>query len=177
MADKITVARPYARAAFAEAQAHKVLGPWSNSLQRAAAVVKDPRVQNLLGNPSVTTAELAKLVIDLAERAVELPDGFHLLVTFWRTPGWANGGAGETTLPTHPGDYANAIKWAAARYAGKVDAWEVWNEPNEPYAMTGTDPVQYAAHASDAHRSVAATVAHQPPAASAAGKFPHPFRS
>lgn len=72
-------------------------------------------------------------------------DGFHLLVTFWRTPGWANGGAGETTLPTHPGDYANAIKWAAARYAGKVDAWEVWNEPNEPYSMTGTDPAQYAA--------------------------------
>ena len=71
-------------------------------------------------------------------------DGFHLLVTFWRTPGWANGGAGETTLPTHPGDYANAIKWAAARYAGKVDAWEVWNEPNEPYSMTGTDPAAYA---------------------------------
>jgi len=66
MADKITVARPYARAAFEEAKGHKVLGPWSHSLQRAAAVVKDPRVQNLLGNPSVTTAELAKLVIDLA---------------------------------------------------------------------------------------------------------------
>ena len=72
-------------------------------------------------------------------------DGFHLLVTFWRTPGWANGNAGETTLPTHPADYANAIQWAAARYAGKVDAWEVWNEPNEPYSMTGTDPAAYAA--------------------------------
>jgi hypothetical protein len=72
-------------------------------------------------------------------------EGFHLLVTFWRTPSWANGGAGETTLPTHPADYANAIKWAAARYAGKVDAWEVWNEPNEPYSMTGTDPAAYAA--------------------------------
>ena len=66
MADKITVARPYARAAFAEAQGHKVLGPWSDSLQRIAAVVKDPRVLNLLGNPAVTTAELAKFVIDLA---------------------------------------------------------------------------------------------------------------
>jgi len=72
-------------------------------------------------------------------------DGFHLLVTFWRTPGWANAGAGETTLPTHPSDYANAIQWAAARYAGKVDAWEVWNEPNEPYSMTGADPAAYAA--------------------------------
>jgi hypothetical protein len=72
-------------------------------------------------------------------------DGFHLLVTFWRTPGWANGGAGETTLPTNPADYAHAIKWAAARYAGKADAWEIWNEPNEPYSMTGTDPAKYAA--------------------------------
>src|SRR3569833_1683044 len=66
MADKITVARPYARAAFEEAQAHKVLGPWSNSLQRAAAVVKASRVQNLLGFPAVSLAELAKFVIDLA---------------------------------------------------------------------------------------------------------------
>jgi F-type H+-transporting ATPase subunit delta len=66
MTDKITVARPYARAAFEEARGHKVLGPWSDSLQRAAAVVKDPRVQNLLGNPAVTNAELAKFVIDLA---------------------------------------------------------------------------------------------------------------
>jgi polysaccharide biosynthesis protein PslG len=72
-------------------------------------------------------------------------DGFHLLVTFWRTPGWANANAGETTLPTNPADYANAIKWAAGRYAGKVNAWEVWNEPNEPYSMTGTDPAKYAA--------------------------------
>jgi F-type H+-transporting ATPase subunit delta len=66
MADKITVARPYARAAFEEAQAREVLGPWSESLQRAAAVVNDPRVHNLLGNPAVTHSELAQFVIDLA---------------------------------------------------------------------------------------------------------------
>jgi F-type H+-transporting ATPase subunit delta len=65
-ADKTTIARPYARAAFEEARGHKVLGPWSESLQRAAAVVKDPRVQNLLGNPAVTNSELAQFVIDLA---------------------------------------------------------------------------------------------------------------
>ena len=71
-------------------------------------------------------------------------DGFHLLVTFWLTPSWANGGAGETTLPTHVSDYANAIQWAANRYAGKVDAWEVWNEPNTTYSMAGASPVAYA---------------------------------
>jgi len=66
MADKTTIARPYARAAFAEAQAHKNLAAWSESLSRAAAVVQDERVQNLLGNPAVTNTELAKFVIDLA---------------------------------------------------------------------------------------------------------------
>ncbi len=66
MADKTTVARPYAKAAFEEAKAGKHLGPWSESLRTAAQVVQDSRVQNLLGNPAVSTAELAKLVIDLA---------------------------------------------------------------------------------------------------------------
>lgn len=70
--------------------------------------------------------------------------GFHLLVTFWRTPGWANDNAGETTLPDNPADYAKAIQWAANRYAGKVDAWEIWNEPNEDYSMTGASPKAYA---------------------------------
>jgi hypothetical protein len=70
-------------------------------------------------------------------------DGFHLLVTYWRTPGWANAGAGETALPTDPQTYADSIKWAAQRYAGKVDAWEIWNEPNQSDYMVGASPTAY----------------------------------
>jgi len=66
MADKTTIARPYAKAAFEEAKGRKQLGPLSESLRTAAAVVQDPRVQRLLGNPTVSKAELAQLVIDLA---------------------------------------------------------------------------------------------------------------
>ena len=66
MADKTTVARPYAKAAFEEAKASKHLGPWSESLRTASTVVQDSRVHNLLGNPAVSIADLAKLVIDLA---------------------------------------------------------------------------------------------------------------
>ena len=69
--------------------------------------------------------------------------GLKPLITLWLTPGWANGGAGERTLPTDPQDFARAAGWAAQRWAGKVDAWEVWNEPNEPNYMIGTDPVAY----------------------------------
>ena len=66
MADRSTIARPYARAAFQNAKAANRLGDWSEALNTGAAVVQDSRVQNLIGNPRVTSAELAKLVIDLA---------------------------------------------------------------------------------------------------------------
>lgn len=66
MADKSTIARPYARAAFQEAKQKNRLADWSRSLQVGAAVVQDARVENLLGNPHVTPEELAKLVGDVA---------------------------------------------------------------------------------------------------------------
>jgi F-type H+-transporting ATPase subunit delta len=66
MADKLTVARPYARAAFAEARGEDRLAPWSQALKVAAQVVQDSRVASLLDNPRVTAAELAELVIGVA---------------------------------------------------------------------------------------------------------------
>jgi F-type H+-transporting ATPase subunit delta len=66
MADKTTIARPYAKAAFEEARGIKSLGPWSDALNAAAAVVTDPRVATLIGNPRVKSTDLAQLVIDIA---------------------------------------------------------------------------------------------------------------
>jgi len=66
MADRITIARPYARAAFEEARAHERLGPWSEALQVAAEVVRDRRIETLLGNPRVTPEQLAQLVTGIA---------------------------------------------------------------------------------------------------------------
>jgi F-type H+-transporting ATPase subunit delta len=66
MADKSTIARPYARAAFEEARDARRLEPWSQALHAAAAVVEDPRIVALLGNPHVTPEELAALVIGIA---------------------------------------------------------------------------------------------------------------
>ena len=56
--------------------------------------------------------------------------GISPLITFWLTPGWANGNRGERVLPSDPADYARAAHWAARRYAGRVLGWEIWNEPN-----------------------------------------------
>ncbi len=66
MADKTTIARPYAKAAFEEASADGRLGPWSEALHTSAAVVKDERVENLLGNPQITPEQLAQLIIGVA---------------------------------------------------------------------------------------------------------------
>jgi F-type H+-transporting ATPase subunit delta len=66
MADNTTIARPYAKAAFAEARADSMLDAWSGALHTAASVVEDPRMHSLLGDPHVTTAQLSQLVLDIA---------------------------------------------------------------------------------------------------------------
>jgi F-type H+-transporting ATPase subunit delta len=65
MAEKTTIARPYAKAAFEEAKADKRLAEWSELLRGAAAAVRDPRVHELLGSPSVTGEELAQFLMGL----------------------------------------------------------------------------------------------------------------
>jgi F-type H+-transporting ATPase subunit delta len=66
MADRTTIARPYARAAFEEARGDKRLGPWADALNVASTVVQDPRVLRLLDHPLVTPDQLAKLFIEIA---------------------------------------------------------------------------------------------------------------
>src|SRR5687767_9231564 len=65
MADRTTIARPYARAAFGQAKRDNRLREWNEALGLAAGVVADERVQRLLASPHVTPQELAKLVIDI----------------------------------------------------------------------------------------------------------------
>jgi F-type H+-transporting ATPase subunit delta len=62
MAERATIARPYARAAFEYAQAQKALPRWSTLLAKAATIVADPQVAKLLGNPRVPTADLLSLI-------------------------------------------------------------------------------------------------------------------
>lgn len=73
MADRLTVARPYARAAFERARADGRLGSWSEALERAAQTVADERVRALFGSPKVTGAQLAALVTDVAGSDVGAP--------------------------------------------------------------------------------------------------------
>jgi F-type H+-transporting ATPase subunit delta len=71
MAERTTTARPYAKAIFALARKSNSLGPTSTALQRAATVVVDPTVRQMLGSPHVTPAQLAGLVTDIAGPALD----------------------------------------------------------------------------------------------------------
>jgi hypothetical protein len=69
--------------------------------------------------------------------------GLKVLVTFWRTPAWANGGRGEVAPPDDPATFARAFAWAVRHWRKQVTHWEVWNEPNLDDYFTGEDPATY----------------------------------
>lgn len=66
MADRATIARPYARAAFAHAHAGSELPAWSKLLGTAAATAADARIARLIGNPHVTGLQLVELLTGIA---------------------------------------------------------------------------------------------------------------
>ena len=59
MAEKITLARPYARAAFELARQHRELQKWSDMLSTAATVVSHAEVFPLLTSPHISAEERA----------------------------------------------------------------------------------------------------------------------
>lgn len=62
MSQALTLARPYARAAFAIARDAHALPAWSDALAFAARVAADPSVAALLGNPGLTQADATTLL-------------------------------------------------------------------------------------------------------------------
>ena len=69
MIQPITLARPYARAAFEMAPAHGGRREWADKLAFAAAVAADPRVASLFGDPRAAENDLAELVLPQGEPA------------------------------------------------------------------------------------------------------------
>jgi len=62
MAERATVARPYAKAAFAYAREAGRVAEWSGWLANARSVVASEEFQKLERSPGITTGELTKLV-------------------------------------------------------------------------------------------------------------------
>jgi F-type H+-transporting ATPase subunit delta len=66
VAERATIARPYAKAAFEYAREAKAFAEWSRGLAAADAIVGDARVSALSKNPSLTATDLANLVNEVA---------------------------------------------------------------------------------------------------------------
>ena len=65
MAEKSTIARPYALAAFELAKEQKDLAVWSDMLGFAAVVVVDDAMQAYIGNPKIDSETLTKLMLNV----------------------------------------------------------------------------------------------------------------
>jgi len=65
MAENITLARPYADAAFQLARTTGALGPWQQALDRMAAVAADVQMVECIDNPRLQSSQVAQLFLDV----------------------------------------------------------------------------------------------------------------
>jgi F-type H+-transporting ATPase subunit delta len=63
MAEILTIARPYAQAAFLFAGSQQAMKEWSGMLEFLAAVAADPEMAGLIENPRLTETQLAALFV------------------------------------------------------------------------------------------------------------------
>lgn len=63
MAEKSTIARPYAQAAFDIANEKSDLKNWSEMLQLLAAVSSDALMQDMIGNPSIEKEKVIEVIL------------------------------------------------------------------------------------------------------------------
>jgi Cellulase (glycosyl hydrolase family 5) len=70
--------------------------------------------------------------------------GAKVLVFVNGSPRWASGSRIPMMKPQNPADYADFMRYVATRYAGRVSAWEVWNEENTSrFWPSGPSPAAY----------------------------------
>lgn len=67
MAESVTIARPYAEAAFRIAQEAGAQGVWSTRLQRLALIAQNGDMASVMGNPRLSAEQVAELFISLSE--------------------------------------------------------------------------------------------------------------
>jgi hypothetical protein len=75
-----------------------------------------------------------------------LPAGTKVIVDVVDTPQWETGSGDEHTPPANPDDYAAFVGALAQRWAGKVAAFELWNEEdNASWWVGAPNPAAYTA--------------------------------
>jgi F-type H+-transporting ATPase subunit delta len=74
MAERATIARPYARAAFAYARENQAVAGWSRWLEKAGVVVASEDYARLAQSPDITTERLTELIASICEADLD-PSG------------------------------------------------------------------------------------------------------
>jgi hypothetical protein len=104
---------------------------------QTAAAIKDLGAQWVRLNISWKWAEPNKGSYDSSalaayDRAVQysIDSGAKIILMVDEAPGWAAVNPSSYSQPRDPADYANFVHFLAARYAGRVQAYEIWNEEN-----------------------------------------------
>jgi F-type H+-transporting ATPase subunit delta len=67
MAENVTLARPYAEAAFKLARESRRLPAWDRALQRMALVASDAAMQGCIADPMMSQAQRVRLFVDVAD--------------------------------------------------------------------------------------------------------------
>ena len=82
MAENVTLARPYAEAAFQLAKGANALSGWSGVLARLGAVVTSQEMRECIGNPRLAPAQLTQLCLDVSgdQLSVQQQDFVRVLV-------------------------------------------------------------------------------------------------
>jgi F-type H+-transporting ATPase subunit delta len=73
VAERATIARPYAKAAFDYARDANATTEWSRGLKTAAAIVADKRVTALTKSPQRSAADIVGLIADVAGANLNAP--------------------------------------------------------------------------------------------------------
>jgi hypothetical protein len=93
----------------------------------------------------------------LEEEIAGLPAGTKVLLDLVDTPRWESGSSNPTSPPRNPTDYARFVATMARRFAGRVAAWEIWNEEDNSSWWAGRpDPAAYTRLLRDAYRAIKA---------------------
>ena len=66
MAENVTLARPYAEAAFQLAKGNNALSAWSTALNLLATVTANPEMEACISNPLLAPEQLSRLCLDVA---------------------------------------------------------------------------------------------------------------
>ena len=79
MAESVTIARPYAEAAYRVAKETGAQGAWSLRLQKLALIAQDGDMASVMSNPQLSAEQVANLIVSLCE------DNDPVLANFVRT--------------------------------------------------------------------------------------------